>query len=546
LDPDRDTEISEQLRTFAEQTADFVGVTDPWGRILYLNPAARKRLGVSEADELTAADIFPLEAFEFYYEVARPQLVRTGAWSGEVLVNVAGGGAVPMYVSATARIGPGGETNGNVLFAHDVHRVSPAPPPGKTDIDEETGVLQAAAFAAQVQRACAGVSGDGDSCALVVATAFEPGEPAESVDALATETVMRALAGRMARMARTIDVVGRVGEHHLGLILRGVRSPNQAMRLARAVYAALIDAPLTTPGEEITPSISCGVAFARPGDDAADLIHNATAAIWREPATRETASASHHSIGAGPDAYVTMDEFRLGLSHGDVRAYARPVAGLATGAVAGYEGILRWHHKRLGRLEASSFIAMIAESPLANQVDLYLARETAGVLTLRTRDRPLHFYTPISKRLVADAHTEQYLSEIADAFSLALDQMHLQLARRVIDGWSPTLDDALVALRAAGVVLALTGVERASDVADAVERGFGEVRLARRLAVAATHDQDARRTVTEISRRAREHGVPIVAAGVDDARIRDLFVEAGCDFGTGELYGELELSDTID
>src|SRR6478736_904299 len=77
-----DAEVSAQLRLFAEQTTDFVGVADPWGRILYLNPAARKRLGVADANELTLADVFPAEAFTLYYEVARPQLLRTGAWSG--------------------------------------------------------------------------------------------------------------------------------------------------------------------------------------------------------------------------------------------------------------------------------------------------------------------------------------------------------------------------------------------------------------------------------------------------------------------------------
>ena len=66
-----DAEVSAQLRLFAEQTTDFVGVADPWGRILYLNPAARKRLGVADATELTLADVFPAEAFTLYYEVRR-------------------------------------------------------------------------------------------------------------------------------------------------------------------------------------------------------------------------------------------------------------------------------------------------------------------------------------------------------------------------------------------------------------------------------------------------------------------------------------------
>ena len=112
-----DPEASALWREFAEQTSDFVGISDPWGRVLYLNPAARKRLGVAEATDLTVADFFPSEAITLYYEVIRPQVLRRGAWSGEVPVKVSGGDAVPMYVSTTARLGPGGETHGNVVYA---------------------------------------------------------------------------------------------------------------------------------------------------------------------------------------------------------------------------------------------------------------------------------------------------------------------------------------------------------------------------------------------------------------------------------------------
>ena len=107
------------LLTYFEQTGDFVGVSDPWGRVLYLNPAAQKRLGVVEVDDLNLADLFPAETFAVYYDVIRPALLRSGAWSGEILVNVAGSDAIPMHVSTVARIGPGGEVDGSVMIGHE-------------------------------------------------------------------------------------------------------------------------------------------------------------------------------------------------------------------------------------------------------------------------------------------------------------------------------------------------------------------------------------------------------------------------------------------
>ena len=130
-------------------------VSDPWGRILYLNPAAKKRLGVADVSGLTLADLFPPEAFAFYYEVVRPELLRMGAWSGEVLVNATGVGAVPMYVSTTVTLGPGGETNGGVVYADELPHIDPGSETGEDVVDAATGVLARQAFADRVGLALA-------------------------------------------------------------------------------------------------------------------------------------------------------------------------------------------------------------------------------------------------------------------------------------------------------------------------------------------------------------------------------------------------------
>ena len=85
----------------------------------------------------------------------RPELLRTGAWSGEVLVKVAGGGAIPMFVSTTAKIGPGGETNGGVVYARELSRLDTAVVADLADladVDEVTGLLTRAAFDDRVRR----------------------------------------------------------------------------------------------------------------------------------------------------------------------------------------------------------------------------------------------------------------------------------------------------------------------------------------------------------------------------------------------------------
>jgi EAL domain-containing protein (putative c-di-GMP-specific phosphodiesterase class I)/GGDEF domain-containing protein len=547
VDSEFDSEILAELRLFAEQTADFVGVADPWGRILYLNPAARKRLGVADAADLTVADVFPAEAFAVYHEVVRPQLLRTGAWSGEIPVIVAGSAPISMYVSTTARIGPGGEINETVVYAHELLHVDPVRGTHRSTVGAAAELLEQSAFHERVHDALAFASRERQDCALVLAT-LTMGDTIETYDVHVAANVMRAVAGRMTRFARAIDIVGQLGEHQLGLFLRGVRSHGEALRIARTVAEALVTAPVTIPGGEIALSVSYGVALTNPGDDLEDLVRRAAATMRHEPSTRDDAATNtSQPIADGSGASASMGEFRVAMTCGDVRAYAQPVVDLVSGRLVGYRGLARWHHRNLGLLKAAVFIGMIADTPLANQVDLYVARETAAALMLTTRhgDR-LCLYTPVSTRLIADVRTEQYLSEIADAFYLTMSQLRLQIARPLLNQPTPALQDALRSLREVGTTLVLTDADIVSDAQHLADYGFHELHLSRRLTNATATDSNARDTATELARQSHGLGLRVGATGVHNEDHRAVLLDIGCDVATGVLYGAPKPADTIE
>ena len=489
MESNRDAEVMAQLLVFAEQTTDFVGVSDPWGRVIFLNSAARKRLGVADPTELTTADIFPVEEFTLYHEVVRPQLLQTGAWSGEVRVNVAGGVAVPMYVSVSTRVGPGGETHGIVMYAHELadRRLS-ARPRVDSMCDEITGLLPRPAFDERVRLALATAARDGDSCAFVLATVVNMDDTIERFDVPGGPAVMRALAGRMTRLARTIDIVGHVDEHQLGILLLGVHTRNEVLRIARMVRESLVEVPIPTPSGDIAALVGCGVAVCEPHDDLASLIARASATTRPEQV-------------AGVDADRRSRRHR---SSRRVRDDGRVPRRHESGRRAGLRPTRRRPRFRSrGRLSGTR---AVAPSPPRStrrrglrRHDLRDRARDAGRSLCRPgngggarahdpRDTPLCLYAPVSKRLIADVRTEQYLLEIAEAFSLTMHQIRLQIARPLLDDWSPALDDALHSLRDTEVRLVLTGVEHASDAQDLDEYGFGELHLSRRLTSDAAHD----------------------------------------------------------
>src|ERR1700730_5392667 len=94
-----DGDVAKQLLAFVDATSDLVGVVDEESRVQYLNEAARKRLGLGNATDLTTADVFPPQAFVQYYDEIRPELLRAGTWHGEISLLSGTGEVVPVVMT---------------------------------------------------------------------------------------------------------------------------------------------------------------------------------------------------------------------------------------------------------------------------------------------------------------------------------------------------------------------------------------------------------------------------------------------------------------
>jgi hypothetical protein len=73
MDGELDAAVVRRLLDFAAHTTDLVGVVDGSGRMLFVNDAARKQLGLGDSNNLTTADLFMPEAFETYFAKCVPR-----------------------------------------------------------------------------------------------------------------------------------------------------------------------------------------------------------------------------------------------------------------------------------------------------------------------------------------------------------------------------------------------------------------------------------------------------------------------------------------
>lgn len=96
----------------------------------------------------------------------------------------------------------------------------------------------------------------------------------------AGDIVLRTLADRVSAALRAGDTAARVGGDELMAVLEGVHDIDDALRVAEKIRAAACE-PITVPGDQVTTSLSVGVALARPGESTDTLVGRADEAMYQ-------------------------------------------------------------------------------------------------------------------------------------------------------------------------------------------------------------------------------------------------------------------------
>jgi PAS domain S-box-containing protein len=106
-----------------EATTDFVGIADNGGRVISVNRAGRRMVGICEDDDVSSlalADYHPEWARKIVLEQGFPSAVRDGAWSGETALLSRDGREIPVSQVIIAHKGQSEEVEYFSTIARDV------------------------------------------------------------------------------------------------------------------------------------------------------------------------------------------------------------------------------------------------------------------------------------------------------------------------------------------------------------------------------------------------------------------------------------------
>ncbi len=180
------------------------------------------------------------------------------------------------------------------------------------------------------------------------------------------DQLLRAVGQRLQDVLRQTDFVARLGGDEFAIVQADLETPADTGRLACRIVESL-NAPFEIERYHVTIGVSVGIAIApNDGNSAPVLLRNADIALYRakEQGRRTFAHFSpelHTRILARSVIEGTLQE---ALAKGEFELFFQPLVEIDSGAINGFEALLRWRHPNRGLVGPSEFIPLAEKTGL--------------------------------------------------------------------------------------------------------------------------------------------------------------------------------------
>ena len=361
----------------------------------------------------------------------------------------------------------------------------------------------------------------------------------------AGDAVVVEVARRLQSALRPYDTAARIGGDEFMVLAEAPDDDEKAtIHLAERIREQLLG-PIRVQDTEIRISASIGITCTTDSQaQAPTLIRDADAAMYRAKAQGKNRWAMFDaSMREQAERRVhLLNDLHRALEARSFTVLYQPVVSLETGAVQGWEALLRWRLDDGTLVAPSEFLAVLEEHGLMVPVG-QLVLETALRWLASRAPVPEHQLPPymsvnVSPLQLTQADVVPWIAGAIETAGVRPEQLHLELTESRLLVQDPALRLRLNQLKDLGVRLAMddygTG---ASTLAHLKELPFDLLKVDRSFVTVLTEDDADRRIVHAVVAMGQSLGLEVVAEGVETAEQAALLRDMGCGYGQGTLFG---------
>jgi diguanylate cyclase (GGDEF)-like protein/PAS domain S-box-containing protein len=363
----------------------------------------------------------------------------------------------------------------------------------------------------------------------------------DSLGHAAGDELLVGVAGCLKEAVRDADAVARLGGDEFAVLLEGVDSPQAEIVAGRLLES--LDRPIVVESTEIFPRASIGIALGGAGASAASLLREADAAMY----DAKSAGKGRYSTfrpelhAAANEALALKADLIRAITSNELEIRYQPIVRLASGEIAGFEALTRWHHAERGAIPPSEFIPLAEETGVIVDLGRLVLRRACAALaeirrTVGSCDE-LYVTVNISSRQL---HGTSIVEDVRDALaetnidptSLTLELTEGTLVRDVDDSVA-----RLEELKDLGVRLAIDDFGTGFSSLAYLQRFPVDVlKIAREFVQEIGSDEEKARVASAVVRLGSTLSLDVIAEGIETQIQRDQLLALECDFGQGYLF----------
>jgi diguanylate cyclase (GGDEF)-like protein len=281
----------------------------------------------------------------------------------------------------------------------------------------------------------------------------------DTIDHLAGDDLLQAVAQRLADTIRAGDTVARFGGDEF-VILAEVSGEHDALDLGRRLIDALAT-PFSVAGRELSVTASIGVVVSRDLQDPVLLVRDADVAMYRakEAGRARVELFDERARLATVNRLALERDLSGAIADRSLALHYQPIVTLTDGLVRGVEALLRWHHPRLGLTLPGEFIALAEESDLIVDLGAFALDEACRQARTWRETIPglddLVVWVNVSGAQFNRTDVAGVVARALDANGLPPSALGLEITESAFVAEADGLRGALLALRDLGVGIAI-------------------------------------------------------------------------------------------
>ena len=356
------------------------------------------------------------------------------------------------------------------------------------------------------------------------------------------DVLIKAVSNRLRACMRSDGTIARMGGDEFTVLVEDVADPSDAIRVAERIQSSFAQ-PFLLEGHEVFKSISIGIALTSPEVPAEAVLQNADIAMYRAKSRGKACSelfdrVMHEQVMS---RLLLEAKLRYALENEELALHYQPIVAVDTGAVQGFEALLRWQPSGLNSIPPSTFVPLAEQCGLIVPISVWVLKkaclEAASWQRRYPADPPLYVSINISSKHFSHAgfigHVKDALEESAVDPRCITIEFTEGLAMNDVAATGQTMSQ----LRTLGVKLSI----------DDFGTGYSSLSYLRRFPVdtlkidqsfVATMDAENYAIVKTIIGLARNLDLEVVAEGVETTKQHRLLALAGCGSAQGHLFAE--------